>query len=149
MGLQVGGHPHTGQHVLATRAQVERPHQVSLDIIIIIISDNVVLITCMTLVYRFLALASCTILSEMSSPIMLVNPCSEEAQDIISLIIGYPGTQGLRHQTVSTANIQDVGCLTVGNILVNFVGNKLRNKGVNILVSYVLSSPQDNCTPRL
>ena len=127
MGLQVGGHPHTGQHVLAARDKVERPHQVSLDIIIIIISDNgnVVLMTCMTLVYRFFALASCTILSEMSSPIMLVYPCSEEAQDITSLIIGYPGTQGLRHQTVSTANIQDVGCLQVGNILVNFVGNKL------------------------
>ena len=64
---------------------------------------------------------------------MFVYPWSGECSVNITLMASlsaHPGTQCLRHQAVPTANIQDLGLQVTGNILVNFVGNKLGNKKV-------------------
>ena len=45
-------------------------------------------------------------------------------------LLAHPGSQRLRYQSVTTANIQDVGLGLTRNILVNFVGNKLGKKKV-------------------
>ena len=49
---------------------------------------------------------------------------------MMASLSAHPGTERLRHQPVPAANIQDLGLLVTGNILVNFVGNKLGNKKV-------------------